>query len=269
MRETNSNRARMLADVVYLDAWHQPLQKGRQRVAVFTNLLFDEGRLGGDISSPVTFRLSLRRAELVVMCGNEPVRIVKSTLKRRSIPLPVKAKVTSKSDTRNERRGKASLSNKGMSVEGAVTAKTAESIQVEYATALSMAGIDVAYMPDGAGNDRWLLRPTAGDRLSGPATDEGEAFFEIADLRRDPDKGIEPSIAFELRCKKEDLLITDIKLKDDGLMERFRNAVGFENKMKAAEAYIRTKLYEMGLGENAMDTPFADIRLAVVVARNE
>ena len=63
----DDNRKRALADVVTVDAWHAEFSNDAPRVDLHIDVVFGVGRIGGGESAGVRFRLSLRRAEVVVV----------------------------------------------------------------------------------------------------------------------------------------------------------------------------------------------------------
>lgn len=68
----------------------------------------------------------------------------------------------------------------------------------------------------------------------------------------------------EVRCRIEDLEITDLVLKDDTIAQVVKRSVGFDNRRAAAEAYIRSLLSREGLRFENIHDPFGVIALADV-----
>ena len=70
------NRKRGLAEVVSIDAWHERFGESCDRADLHANVTFMTGRLGGEPESQVRFRLSLKRAEIVVVIPEtEPLSV--------------------------------------------------------------------------------------------------------------------------------------------------------------------------------------------------
>src|SRR4051794_22753548 len=81
MRNTE-NRKRAFADVVTIDAWHDSFSK-ESTVDLHADVVFGTARVGGDSQSPVRFRLSLRRAEVIVIIpDSEPVSVDRKSVSR-------------------------------------------------------------------------------------------------------------------------------------------------------------------------------------------
>ena len=74
MHRNSDNRKRALADLVTIDVWHDDF--GKRRVNLHADVVFGTARVGGESESQVRFRLSVKRAEVVVIVPDfEPVSI--------------------------------------------------------------------------------------------------------------------------------------------------------------------------------------------------
>jgi hypothetical protein len=80
-------------------------------------------------------------------------------------------------------------------------------------------------------------------------------------------KSLPPTVSIEVVCAKEDISITDISVKQDGSLRALNLSFNNQNRRAAAEAYIRSKLSEIGLTSENFDDPFGVVRLADVLAR--
>jgi hypothetical protein len=88
----------------------------------------------------------------------------------------------------------------------------------------------------------------------------------LEDNRKDPYSGIPPAVRVEVRCKREDLEIEDLVIKDESQWEALKRGFGFGNKMAAAESYIRDRLMDEGLDVVNIEDVFAQITLGIVIA---
>jgi len=96
LRDNTDNRRRAFAEVVTLEVWHKPLGAKRKTVALQAHVVFGTARLGGEAVSPVRFKLSLKRAEIVAIVPEaEPVSVAVDSVARAIHN--VKAKKTTKS----------------------------------------------------------------------------------------------------------------------------------------------------------------------------
>lgn len=90
----------------------------------------------------------------------------------------------------------------------------------------------------------------------------------LIDQRKDRSKGIPPTVRVEVRCRREDLMIGDLEIKDEGLWESVRRRVGFKNKLAAAESYIRDYLSQEGLEVKNIEDIFGTVTLASAMAES-
>lgn len=74
MSQNADNRKRAFADVVSIDAWHDSFSEAYASVDLHADVVFGTARVGGECDSPIRFRLSVKRAEVVIVIPNtEPV----------------------------------------------------------------------------------------------------------------------------------------------------------------------------------------------------
>lgn len=253
-----------------IDAWHDDFTGAKNpSVDLFAQAFFSEGRIGGETDSPVTFRLRLRRAELIAFCDIEPVRIVRRTVLREKPKADAKAKLTKSHSTKTSASlaATANITKPTASVGAKDSAGSGEKIVIR--STVSLASIATHHMPDSDGNDRWLITPVGEPALQGPALDPGVPLFEMVDTRKDRSKGLPPSLRLEIHCRREDLEIFEIKLKDENLAERAMAKFGSAHRLKAAEAYIRTKLCEIGLEAGDLSNAFSRLTIARAIATPE
>lgn len=265
------NRRREFGDIVTVEAWHNPFDVQVERVDLHVDVVFGGGRIGGEPEAPVRFRLALKQAEVVVIVPTgEPARVdIRSV--RRDAPT-IKAKAT---ETRKTSR-KASLgagiglgvSQKGAKASAKVDAKgsatTSRDEVVTIAKALQGMTFVQSQTPDN--HYKWTITPAIGATLDGRPWDAAASpVLQLVDTRPDRSKSIPPSTRVEIRCRREDLLISDIVLKDEPGWEAMRKKVFHRNREATAEAIIRTKLLAEGLFCGDLSDPFTYMTLAVIV----
>ena len=91
-------------------------------------------------------------------------------------------------------------------------------------------------------------------------------MLKLIDQRKDSNAGIAPVIRLELRCLREDLLIENIRVKDEAFNEKYLKLYGNRNRLAAAEAFIRNKLSEHGLEVGDIKEDYAKLILGTVTA---
>ena len=105
MAKNVSNRKRAFADTVSIDAWTGNFANGKN-VSFHADVVFGTARVGGEEDSPVRFRLSVKRAEVVLVIPDfEPVKVDPKTVFR-GTPEP-EGRVTSTEERSTDANAKA------------------------------------------------------------------------------------------------------------------------------------------------------------------
>ena len=270
---TQANRRRAFADVVTVEAWHDNFTDNNSEVDLHADVVFGTARVGGETDSPVRFRLSVKRAEVVIIIPElEPVAVDRRSVSRDSPEVQGCITETRQRSSKGDLSAGVSLSGTQEGLQGSLTAKAAgqKSASTMRTTEVSEAVrlIIVTQSKTDEGHYRWLLEPSLPPFLKGRPWDPAkQPRLRLIDNRKDRSKGIPPSVRVEVRCRKEDLHIEDLRVKDEGLWETLRNRVGFTNRLAAAESYIRERLLEEGLEVENMDDIFGQITLGSAMAQ--
>lgn len=112
---------------------------------------------------------------------------------------------------------------------------------------------------------RWECKPTLGSALQGRPWDaHAEPRLKIRDKRNNQNH-LAGSLRVEVRCRREDLVIEDIQIKDERLLERIKSAALLSNKIAAVEAYLSHILSEENLEFDNISDPYGKICLADVM----
>jgi len=69
-----------------------------------------------------------------------------------------------------------------------------------------------------------------------------------------------------VRCRREDLKIEDLELKEERLWHLVSSKLGHRNRMAAAESYIRDRLTEEGLDVKNIEDIFGQLTLGSATA---
>lgn len=163
----------------------------------------------------------------------------------------------------------ASLSNVGFSGKASAEAQTEGTVSVskEFEMSGDVPLISVTQSKTADGHYRWLLEPHNSRALEGRPWDAvKQPRLALEDNRKDPYSGIPPMGRVEVRCKREDLEIEDLVIKDESQWEALKRGFGFGNKMAAAESYIRDRLMDEGLDVVNIEDVFGQITLGSVIA---
>jgi hypothetical protein len=266
-----NNLQRFFADVVSVAAWHTPFDGTHVQVDLHADVVFRTARVGGESASPVRFRLGIKRAEVILrIAPTEPVEIIPSSVSRDDplshgrLTLTVGSSATRAS---NVRASAAVGRNVGVGVslgaEGSKSLADTQAVSVDRPSSAA----NVLQTKTADGQYRWELTPVIGDVLEGRGWDAATApRARLKDTRMGA-KSLPPTVSIEVVCAKEDISITDISVKQDGSLRALNLSFNNQNRRAAAEAYIRSKLSEIGLTSENFDDPFGVVRLADVLAR--
>lgn len=275
MVKNEFNRKKAFSEVVSIDAWHKSFDEKTDIVDIHADVVFSTARMGGEKSAPLTFRLSLRRAEVIVHVGpTEPARVIKSSVAR-ELPKVTAKRVQTSEEKKNATVGaKAGLlvseskAKAGLGIAAKAEKSISNSDKLQITEKVDLIFIKQSKTPDG--QYRWEVSPRTGNDLDGRPWDPIKSpRLKVQDIRSNRKRGIPPTIMVSVRCLREDIHITDIKTKDEGLWRKVKAKAGFENRLAAAESYIRSKLIEEGLEFGDLNDRFGEIILAHVAAEPE
>jgi hypothetical protein len=272
---TNSdNRKRAFADVVTIDAWHDNFSEGVSAVDLHADVVFGTARVGGETQSPVRFRLSIKRAEVVVIIPeSEPVSVDKRSVSRDAPELQGHLTEVVEKISRASVKGvlSGSLSSTGIAASAATEAEAEAGLSAsnKFEVSATVKFMLVTQSKTGDGQYRWLVESRMKEILEGRPWDATkEPRLKLIDRRKDRARGIPPTVRVEVRCRREDLRIEDLEIKDEGLWEAAKRRAGFKNKMAAAESYIRDHLSQEGLEVRNVEDIFGTVTLGSATAES-
>lgn len=263
------NRIKVLAQILSVDAWHDPFTIDQSTSGVYVEVSFREGRIGGDDSSfPFTFRMALKRALLTVHVES-PLVIDRSTVAR-SIPkvqaelLQVRA-AKGKTEAHASAGGRISSSTLSVDFGGAARTGSEKSNEEELRISQTVPEIIVNPIPKDGRSYCWELEHSIKDKL------EGQPWHPVEEPRlrvRSPDSilRIEPSVKVIISCALEDLIIEDIQLKKRDLVNDAKELVFPGNNLAAAVQHLKKVLLDADLDVAQLDDRFSQIILANVLA---
>jgi hypothetical protein len=266
------NRKRAFADVVAIDAWHSPFDEQTAVVDLHVDVVFGTARVGGEEESPVRFRLSVKRAEIVLIIPeSEPVGIDRSSVSRDSPELPAKLTEVIEQSALAHAKGAAAGSIGAAGITGSLTAEVGGQANVSSTSKYEVSGIVefmfVTQSITADGYYRWAVEPKRSGVLQGrPWNAVNKPRLKLIDKRRDRTKRIPPTVRVEVRCRREDLAVDDVEVKDETLWEKIKSKPFFGNKMAAAESYIRDRLAEEGFAIKNINDIFTEITLGSATA---
>lgn len=263
------NNPRAFAEVVSIDVWRTPYSGGAAEADLHIDVVFDEGRIGGDAiaGTPVRFRLSLKRAEIhVIRDQGKFIEIPPSSVAREAL-VSSKAKTTTTQSRSFGGKLKAAFAGGQPRFDAEVSASGATEVtrRVERDEELGEMRIAHRKLPDGGGYV-FTIQPSTAGTLNGSAWDSSVPRMRLRDTKPTRKRGDPPELTVQIRCKREDLHIEDIVIVDatilnGGLLSR--------NKQIAVEQYIKKEILSMGLPCGDLSDVFATVILADAVSVEE
>jgi len=272
--QNTDNRRRAFADVVTIDAWHDEFAEGVSTADLHADVVFGTARVGGEASAPIRFRLSVKRAEVVVIVPElEPVSVDIRSVSRDAPDLEGRVTEVLERSTQANAKGQMSIRASQTALGADASAEFGAQSSLSTSKKLEMSArvqlIIVIQSKTDDGQYRWLLEPGSTTVLKGRPWDAvNQPRLKLVDNRKDRSKGIPPTVRVEVRCRREDLRIDDLEIKDEGLWQSVKERVGFRNRMAAAESYIRDRLSEEGLEVKNLEDIFGQITLGSTIAQS-
>ncbi len=264
------NIVRSLAEVVSVDGWFDVIEEDDRRFTLHVDAVFSAGRFGGEDESPVRFRLRLRRAEIVVIISeNSVLRVDKSSVDRTAAG-GITRKVSVETSTEAAMEADAGATVKTgffAGVKGRIAARRTRKERSEQEETVRVIQTQSALTGDG--HYCWRLSPFGRDWLNGPVWNpREEPRFTVIDRRsghqksRDKDRAFSPQASIEIRCKREDIEIRDIAVKDKKANADLHGRRNQAVRIAAAEGHIREMLLREGLAVGDLNEAFAEFVLA-------
>ena len=264
------NRIRVFSEVVAIDAWHQPIKIDDHTASVHVDITFKQGRVGGnDERFPFTFRVSLRRATLLVTI-EEPLEVDRKSISRNVPEAQVEysriklARETAIAKLAAGARLTPSHVSAHLNASMGIDAEHSDQIQkkIVQSTPQTM----VTYEPVDRLNYRWTLSPVFEDELG------GQPWEPILNPRlrlgtSKPQGKIEPVIKAEISCALEDLEISDIEPKGKPTFsDKVHDFVFGDPNRAVAIQHLKLLLLDADLDPGSLDNRFSDVILASVIA---
>jgi len=256
-----SNFQRIFESVVSVDAWRTTFDPDTNQARVHVDVSFLRGKLGDEPESPIRFEVALKRAEIIfVIPANEPIVVVQSSVKREQ-PLKVKSELTQSRESSAKAGAAANLNTKtGLSVDAVAGASKGHSTKESLTSSSETGAIAWAQSRRANGQYLWELAPKTAKHLLGKVWDP--VAEPLLSVRSTGNSKIEAVARVEIRCRREDLSIYNLKTKNETTIQWLVSGTIFDNKMAAAEAFVINALSARNLDIRNFNDPFGEILLA-------
>jgi len=264
----NHNFKRVFADVISLDAWHEPFRLDQETYGVFAEISFSEGRMGGDDPEiPFTFNVRLKKALLSIRL-EEPLALDRHSVAR-GIPARqaeytqvIRAKEAARSHV--GLKGKITPALIAAALSGEISKSTEIGKDEELKIVKEVPEILVTARPEGPRGYSWELEPLMNEYLKGQPWDPIEP--PRMRVHAPASAGLDPAIKVEIRCALEDLDITSMIPKDESIVQKITGLPRRDVNEAVAIHHLKKVLTEVDLFPGKLDNRFNSILLADVLA---
>lgn len=268
------NTHRSLQGLVSVNAYFVQDVEKENRFTLHADVSFSEERLSGGPSTEITFRLAIKRCDIVFsLPNNGPFRVDPSSVHS---PRPLNPKtVLQTSNTKKGGSGRATLglSPKGLNLGGEASAKFEKEISETTSSEQTVSHYHELWKKVGS-NHAWSVdgRELHEGRLAGPVFDHrNDPRLTIIDGRshearkRDEEQDMNPVAQVFVQCLREDLDVYDVEYKDPDKQDRFWRSPDRKAKLLAAREVLKVALLEEGLRVgDLVNDPFAEMRVCEV-----
>lgn len=273
MSNQNDNRLRSIGQLAVVGGWFEQEANNPSRYSLHLNATFKEERLGGIESSNIHFRVRLEKCEIVVVLPERGVgfKIDQKTLARTapspSVTLSDKSQKTSTGSVGVD----VGLENKVPFLKAISSFARKESSESQVENNRTVPKIETLNSMTHDGHVSWIVTPNIGSLLGSLWNPVEEPRFTLMDTRPsesgddDKIKNLPPMALVEVRCKREDITIYDIKFKDLEKQGVLQNRENQEIRLRAAEAFLRTEIQKQRLNVGDIQDRFSDLTLTEYV----
>lgn len=269
--KNHSNRARILQELVNVEAWHKTIEYDEPK-GLHVALSFHDARYSGGDRSPVSFRVQLKRATLVIVCDpnlsvprgskvreyptfNQTVRTLDGSASHRGSEAESEAGIDIAISDSGVPSGKAAA--KSRFKDSRKLGATAETERTQVVTQR----VRMIYNEIGE-EHHWNCEPIEAATLAGPAHNGDEPLIEVKAkiAERLQDLGIRVF----LRCKADDFVISEVDVKPSMLRRFTKDEQKY--RLKMAKVVLQQKLAEADLEVTDLDPKFQDVVIADILA---
>lgn len=226
------NTHRSLRQLVALEAWFRQSPNDENRYTLHANVTFDEERLGAGDGVNLTFRLAVKKCEVVFLAPSSGYFLVDPSSVRSPKPLkPHEVEILKKTSTSLGGRIALGLNKIGLPLSGDAEAAAKQETSRSVNSKQEVSAYFELSKRSHDNHRAWSLdgRSLPDGRLWGPVWDaEQEPRLAIVDSRpgeviqKDASMGFPPFSRIEVRCLREDINIYDIQFKDPAVEKQFR-----------------------------------------------
>lgn len=265
-----TNTARILEEVVSLEAWHSPLTVHVDS-PFHVALSFSKGRFQGGTEKNISFKVALKRATLIVLVDDN-LKVPNASKVREYPPRKIEvsrcvaesAAQTDISAVKDSGGGEVGLTkvNLKAGIEAESKSEASHNTGEEYKEVEHVTRrMRMTHHKVGV-KDTWQIVPIDAQTLQGMCHDGGQSMMKVTpqtDIRLS-----DVAIRVLLKCDADDIEISEIEL-DKSLVEKL-SGENRKRREKQAKIVIAAKLAERSLEIVDLDRKFEEVILADVLA---
>lgn len=259
-----SNSSKTLKQIVSVDGWIGIFDENGE-ASVHADVVFREGHFGNDAASTVRFKVHIHRAEIVLCIpGDGPLRIRRSSIMRNPSGAGRERRIETETTLEGEAAASAALSITAMP-----TAKTSLGVQAKAAHKVTEARTEQItdfleqHFTSPDKNPAWEVQSADRKAMNGSPWN-ASASPRLSVKRTTSDE--QPHARIEIRCRREDLRIEGLELKDPLKQRRFSKRPDPDKNRAAAEQVIKEELARAGFFELPdMTEDYSNVLIADVV----
>lgn len=268
------NTHRSLEGLVSVNAWFSQDPDNFRKLSLHADVSFGEERLGGDPQSSITFKLSVKRCDIIfILPSAAPFRIDPASVRSPQPLNPKQVTMTDRKAVSAAARAKLSVASRGPSVSADVEVD-AQSEKSSQSSSQQLKSMYHEVWKRVRGNHAWTVdgRELEQQRLAGPVFNaKKEPRLSVIDQRSedthrlDAKNNIEPVSTIRVSCLREDIDIYDIAYKDPKDQVFFERKKHKDLQLFTARQIIENALLSEGLvaGDLTSD-PFAEMTICDV-----
>lgn len=264
-----SNSARILGSLVSLEAWHAPLNTN-EGSDLLVDLVFKEGRFGGEKDDKVKFRVRLTGAELVVKSNTNPnLKVPKSSVSRDGAAIQGETtyEKSAASQATGNLKGIAKVNKSGVNLDLSAEGEAGFAKSDNTNTKLTMqhGATLIEHSTDEDKNHCWRFSSSTGSVIAGKVWNEPKRLLQLqqATVTKETD-----TVSVIMRCAKENIEILDLEY--IGAEKGWhRLPPSQKRKEKLAIELLKDELLRQGLGNPDLENSFAEVIIADVIAEVE
>lgn len=268
------NTHRTLRQLVAVNAWFAQSESNEKRFTLHAAVNFDEERLGGGSKSTITFKLSIKKCEIVFLPPSSGYFVVDpSSVRSTQPPNPHGVETTRSTTKASGLAGRLSLKGRTPELSAHAEASRGQDAKTTITSSQTVSPFYELSKRSREGHRAWSVdgKSQHEGRIWGAIWNaHEEPRLAIVDKRppavieKDEENDFPPVSRIEVRCKRVDIDIYDIEFKNPDDQKWFEGRGDIAAKLKAAEAFLKHVILEEGLTAGDLSDRYSELTICDV-----